>query len=588
MAEKDVTALVKQEAEKRAPAPLQAFASGELRTLNDLFPGEKNVAIRDGLKENGLARYTTREGEASFIAADLDINGNVMAMAAAVPRAPTRSDVYLKDDVPDLSDRNSLNRPESIKLYHQIFENEGIVNNAITKKASLISQDGEFEVRTAKQGKRPRKAVVADVQTLLNFWTDNVNSSHLEGAVTGSRGLKQVVRRGARQAMIEGDLFMRQVWQEVPIPELGNKSFKVPIVLQALPAADVEIAEDLLGFGIELYYWVPDRSTINKVLRSRDPEVKKVVDRVLASDVKSQLQKTGKVLLDPALLIHLKNNAIDTLAYGQSDVAPVLTDLAYARALKSLDFVTIDSLVNRMLVVKIGDENPDSDYHNIAAAQQRVGVFNRLLSEVGPNMLILWAGHDVDTTDIGAHNQILDTDQRHTLASKGVKISTGVPDPLLTGSADGGNAVAWAGFISLAAVATELQEEWAQGLTQLGQRIALENGYTDLEIEFQFSHRLLADRESNAKIMVQAYQLGLLSKRTTLDELGHNFDIEKTRRVIEEENGDMEIFMPPPINVGGPAGDQGPGMTDQPGRPNKTDDPDKVGPDRDREDRDLG
>lgn len=588
MAETDVTALIKEKAETLAPRPLSSFASGELRTLDDLFPGDANTAIRDGLKATGMARYTTTTGEESFIAADLDVNGNVMAMAAAVPRAPTRSDVYLKDDVPDLTDRNKLNRADSIRLFHHIFESEGIVNNAITKKASLISQDGEYEVRTAKQGKRPKRTVAAELQTLLNFWTDNVNASSLEGAVTGSRGIKQVVRRGARQAMIEGDLFMRQVWREVVVPELGNKRYKMPIILQALPAADVEIAEDLLGFGIELYYWVPDRSTINKVLRSRDPEVKKVVDRVLAPDVKSQLQKTGKVLLDPALLIHLKNNALDTLAYGQSDVAAVLTDLAYARALKSLDFVTIDSLVNRMLVVKIGDENPESEYHNIAAAQQRVGVFNRLLSTVGPNMLILWAGHDVDTTDIGAHDQILDTSDRHILASKGVKISTGVPDPLLTGSADGGNAVAWAGFISLAAVATELQEEWAQGLTQLGQRMAVENGYTDVEIEFQFSHRLLADRESNAKIMIQAYQLGLLSKRTVLDELGHNIDIEKTRRGVEEESGDMELFFPPPINPGGPAGDQGPNTEDQPGRPKKTDDPDKVGPDRDREDKDVG
>jgi len=55
----------------------------------------------------------------------------------------------------------------------------------------------------------------------------------------------------------------------------------------------------------------------------------------------------------------------------------------------------------------------------------------------------------------------------------------------------------------------------------------------------------------------------------------------------ELENGDTELFAPVYPQGGGPAGDQGPATEDQPGRPSR-DDTTKVGPDRDREDKDTG
>jgi len=562
------------------PGAIAAVAGGEVRTLDQIFPGSRNAAVRNSLREGQLARV----GNAIY-SADVGPDGNVFAVAAAVPRAPTKAETFLSQSVPDLQAIGGLQRAQKIELFHEIAKKEGIINNALKKKASLISQEGTFKVRMAKQGKRPRAAVSSDLLTLLTFWLENVNSNKPEGVITGSRGLKQVIRRGSRQALIEGDLFLREQWESIPVPQLQGKSFKLPVILQAISSAEIEISEDLFGLGIELYYWKPSGAKIRSLLNPRDPNAKKVIDKSISSDVLAQLRKDRQVLLDPALLIHVKNAGVDSQPYGDSDVEAALTDIAYARALKALDFVTIESLVNRMLIVKIGDPNPESAFHNLATVQQRVNVFNRLLSEVGPNMFVVWAGHDIETTDVGAHDTLLDTASRHTLAGEAVKMASGVPDPLLTGTASGGNAVAWAGFISLAAVAAELQEEFAQSLSQLGKRVAEENGFEDVDVVFEFSQTLLADREANSKIMAQAYDRGVLSNHSYLEELGKDYDVEKELRSAENESGDGETFAPRGKTMGGPGGETTPGNDVEKGRPTKTDDTEKSGPDRDREDK---
>jgi hypothetical protein len=565
-----------------APDPIKAFSENTKLTIDELFRGESMEGVRERLKNNQIAEIRTGTGDPAKIVAHLSEDGQVLAMAAAVSRTPITSEKYLRDNVPDLKKTGKLNRTTRIELYQEIYSKEGIVNNAIKKKASLVSQDGNFMVRAAKQGRRPAQKAMDDLLVLLRYWEENVNSAGPEAAITGSRGIRQVIRRGVRQSLITGDLFVRQEWNKITVPQLGRK-FSLPMFLQALPSEEVEIAEEFLGLGIELFYWKPPRSKVQRVLGTRDPNVKKIVTKALNRKLIEELRKTGKAVLDPALLVHVKNGGTDTDAYGQSDVEASMTDIAYARALKSLDFVTIDSLINRMLVIKVGDSNPDSKYHDLATAQARINVFARLIQDVGPNMLILWAGHDVDTTDIGAHNTILNTDDRHLLAKDMIKMGTGVPDPILTGSADGGNAVAWAGFLSLAAVVAESQEEWSQALTQLGLRIAEQNGFRDADVVWHFAHRLLADREANAKVMLQGFDRGVLSKRSLAEELGKDFDVEIFRRQEEQDKGFDELFAAPQIR-GGPGGIQGPGA--EPGRPDRRTDI-KVGPDRNREDKNL-
>jgi len=567
-----------------APKELVKYAEAEQPiSLKEAFPGRED--IQNSLKATGIAKTIDSNGEEMFYAADIDEDGRVLTMAAAVKRTPVRADLYLQDGVPDLNKAKDLTRNKKIALFREIAKKEGIINNAIKKKASLVSQDGNFQVRAARQGKRPRDAVADDLLTLLKFWAENVNASMEASAITGSRGLGQIIRRGARQALIEGDLFLRAEWRKVKVPQLNNKRYNLPMVLNAMPSDEVVIKEELSGI-VELFVWKPDGKKIQDLLSNKDPLVKKIIKETFSPEVLNDLRKKREHVLDPRLLVHIKHAGLDTEPYGESDVEATLTDLAYARALKSLDFVTIDSLVNRMLIVKIGDPNPDSLFHNQATIQKRVNVFNNLISTVGPNMLIVWAGHDIDKLDIGAHDSLLETDTRHQLAQQSIKLSAGVPESVLTGNAEGGNAVAWAGFISLAALAAELQGEWTQALSQVAIRIASENKFDDVNVIWKFSNALLADREANSKVFLSAFDRGSISRRTLVEELGKDYDVERLRKRQELDDGDEELFVPPVMNQN-PDGSPGIDPNKQPGRPSKTEDPDKLGPDRDRENKNL-
>lgn len=563
------------------------------RRVDELFPGDNYSSFRTSLKDRGEADW-----RGTKIVADFDTLGNVMTMAAAVPRLPPTSEDYLLENVPDFANLNiffNTNadfglRRQRLALFRQIASTEGMINNAIKKTTSLIAQDGGFKVRYAKQGKRPKDAVIKELGILLKYWVENVNADDIYGIITGSSGLKQVIRRGARQAMIEGDLFLRQVWMNTRVPMLGDsKSYSMPLTLQALPASDVYVPPPLYGTGLEIFYWRPQPRVLMTILNPRsmgtfvpDDEIKQVVTKVVTPKVREQLLKYNMVRLDPSLLTHIKHSNTDIDVFGQSVIEPAITDLAYARALKALDFVTIESLINRLTIIKIGDENPDSDYHNIAVAQQRVNTFRKLLdpSIIGPNMMVVWAGHDIDTVDVSAHQQLLDTTSRHEFARDSLKMSLGVPDSILIGEVGaGGKGAGWAGFIALDGVAEELRDEWVQTVTHLGRRIALENGYEDVDLTYEFHKTLLVDKEANAKIMVQAFDRGALSIRSFLEELDKDFDAEKLRRQQEEDDEDNELFGPRQIPKGGPGGFQGTAPGSQPGRPPMKSTT-KIGPDR--------
>lgn len=582
MSKKGIDSKTIKEAEKQVPTGLVKFAKDKtFNNLNQIFPGTDYTSVRNDLKNRGIARF-----QDSIIAADFDTKGNVVSMAAAVPRKPVKSEDYLLKSVPDfdsfgtVTHVNFAQRRLRIGLYRQVSDREGIVNNAIKKTASLVSQDGSFKIKSAKQGKRPQKAVNQDLLKLLTYWQDNVNSSGLSSSITGARGMKQIIRRGSRQAMIEGDCFLRQVWEEISIPTMPGQNFKLPTLLQALPSDDIFIPHEI-GVGLDVFYWKPSNAVIS-ALSSGDKNIKKAMEDAIAPKIREQLQSKGMYLLDPALLIHVKYGGVDTEIFGKSLIEPTMTDLAYARSLKMLDFVTIDSLINRMLVIKIGDPNPESDYHNLAVAQARVSSFRRLMtSDIGPNMMVVWAGHDIDKVDIGAHDTLLDTTARHELARDGAKLSLGVPDSMLIGSVEGGGrGVGWAGFIALSAVAEELTEEWAQVNTQLGRRIAQENGFDDVDLVFEFNRSLLADKEANAKVMIQAFDRGMISRQTLLEEIDKDYYAERDRKQQEEEAKDDELFVPPPQPLGGPGGNQGIKPAAQPGRKPKKGNPSKIGPER--------
>jgi hypothetical protein len=187
----------------------------------------------------------------------------------------------------------------------------------------------------------------------------------------------------------------------------------------------------------------------------------------------------------------------------------------------------------------------------------------------------------VDKIDMGAHDTLLDTQSRHELAKKGIKDSLGVPDSILTGSIEGSaRGAGWLGFIALSTVVEELKDEFAQNLTQLALKVAEENGYDQVDLKWRFNGSLIPDKEANAKIILQAYDRGLISRHTILAELGQDYSTERLNKGDEKETKDDELFKAPEIPKGGPGGNQGTNPASAPGRPPRKGNPKSLGPER--------
>ena len=563
----DQVALIKD----RPDAVLVNMQKQSRVTLNNLFAGDQHAALRQALRATGeyegpskTLRVATRPIEGSD-----DVE--VMAIAA-VSRDPGRSDDFLET----IQDFQANNRPQSQKvdLYRRVYLNEGLVNNAVNKIAAILSGGGSFKIRRAKKGK-VRKA--ADILgEVLHQWTRKVNASPLDGVVTGSRGLKAINHQAVRQALIEGSWVGRTTWRPTDLGALGK--YTLPIIVQSISTANLEPVRGLVGAdtGAELYFWKPPAALLRELRRPSSKEIADFLKKFIPNDVGSALKKDGQVMLDSSLLLHVKNRGVDSQAFGESFVQPALMAIAYRRAVEQLDLVVMENLVNRLTIVMVGSSDTASPYSDSATATARTNLMQSMLGEPGPNMLIVWQGDDVKVADVGAHNQILALDDRHKIADGKVKISLGVPDALLSGTTADGKAAGWAAAIGAAAQLEELQNRFAQVWTTLGERIALDNDFTDLDLVYEFDQSLLIDRQVEMELALNAYIKGVFGIQTTLERMGLDPEAERYRRAVEkgldpgDETVTWDLLFTPPQGLqgqgaGGVQGD-GPGKDPTQGR----------------------
>lgn len=518
----DAIEAIKRDMPDEIIAKLQVQRMQGTMLLDELFGGDQNEAVRRAIIETGKYRNVTGSRELRVqTRVNEDGNHEIIALAA-LARDPGRTQDYL-NAVQDFGVTGALNRTQQIQQYRKIYETEGLINNAVNKISALIGVGGRYRVRKAKKGKA-RKAV-EQLQAILDYVTSNVNAASEVGVVTSERGMKSVIHAGARQALIEGDWMGRQQWTNVEVP--GEGSFSLPMTIQTLSMQTLEPVEELSGLG-ELWYWRPDsrlRELITKGDKQR-PEVTKIVQKLVDSKLRAQLAKEPRVLLEPALLLHVKNRGYATVAYGESIIEPAKLGIRYSRAVTAVDLVTMENIVNRLTILKVGTGDPKSPYFKPDVAAARASLMQSFLDEVGPNMLIVWQGDDVDVLDVGSTTAVLDLEERFRIADHKVKAAVGLPDALLFGSTGEGSSAGWASVIGAAAQMQELANSFASVLTTLGERIAVENGFDNLELIWEFDKSLLIDVIETRVQNRADYVLGLMSIRTMIAASGRDPDAE--------------------------------------------------------------
>jgi hypothetical protein len=515
-------------------------------TLDSILPGESYAAQRNELLTRGATVVRDLNGEV-LMTGSFDNSGKLMSIAAAVPRKSGSAVDFLNniDDFNELNNLSNADRKSRVALYNRIYRVDGISNNAVSKLAALIAPKGQYKVKGVR-GQRGRNNSDTKIRldTILNWWKDKVNSNAVDAVMTGSRGVQTFVRRGARLSLVEGDHFGRRLWTNVEVPRLG--SFSLPMNLQSFSSQYIDPIDGIEFTDLEAYYWKPPAKFITQLQSPTDPNLDKILKKYVNSKVRAALIKDQKYLLDPLLMFHIKNQGMDTEMFGESMIAPALSAVRYTRALDALEMTVITNIMARVVIIKVGSDNEKSVYHKVNVSQTRLGTLQRAMQGAGPHATILWGGPDIDVVEVSAHNALLDLVPRYAMAERRQLMAMGIPTVLMIGEGSGGKAVGYAAALAAVSRAKELQDQYKQLLTSIGEEIAIENGFLDVDIVWEWEENLLDDREAAANLLIKMYQLGLTTAETTLANLNFDYDAELERQEQEVADGIKdEVFGAP-------------------------------------------
>lgn len=547
---------------------LASRAAGEEREakLDALLPGNSWAGVRKDLTEKGAASYRDEAGRESWMVADISEEGHVMGLAAAVPRNPGTSYDFVNQigDFKDaLTTGGATNRKDALALFHRVYRADGMTNNAISKLAALVAPKGSFKVKSVKgqRGKSGDKRAI-EFQTLVNWWKDNVNARGEDQVITGDRGITAFVSRGARLCFIEGDHIARHFWPKkaVAVPNLGT--YTLPMNLQSFSAQHIEIPEGLEGTNYELLYWAPPKDFIKQLTEPKDPNVGKLLKKLIPSDVRNALVNDGMYLLDPGLLIHIKHKGLPTEPFGESLIEATLSDIRFKRALDALMLSVITNVIARMVVVKIGSDNKDSVYHKQEVSAARLGMLQRAMQRMGTAGTVLWGGPDLEIVQVSAHDSLPAVEGLYKIAERRHLMSLGMPAVMMIGEGTDGKAAAFGAALAVAGLLTEIQEQYAQALKSIAERIAMENGFEEVDVVWEWHENKLDDKNAAAELILKLWQAALLDADSALEELGYEPDAVRTRMDQDVKDGIREgIFQPPKgLQTGAttnPAGDGG-------------------------------
>lgn len=537
--------------------------------LDDLFAGDKNETLRKEIIATGKYAPRGSNKELRIQTRELEDGRHEVVALAALSRDPGKTSDFIGTiaDFADLNSKPTTNLTNKVKQYREIYKNEGIINNAVNKAAALIGVGGRFKVRHARRGKSRR--ALEDLQMLLDYFTVNVNSSSLAGVVTSERGMKAVIHNGVRHALVEGDWVARQQWTKINLPSVGSAS--LPMTLQTISIVNLEPVVELAGLG-ELWYWKPDGTLINMLVNgSKVKEIDNVLKKLVDAKTRDELKRNNRVLLTPALLLHVKHRGFATDPVGESIIESAKLGIRLSRALTAIDLVSMENVINRLTIVQVGSADPKSPYSKADVAAARAALMQSFFEDVSPSMVIVWQGDDVKVTDVGSNKSVLDLNERYRIADQKIKMAIGLPDALLMGSQSDGSGASWASMVGAAAQMQELANSFAAVLTTLGERIAMENGYDGVDLMWEFDSSLMADFKETRVQNRADYILGLSSIRSMIAAAGRDPDAEFLTKCAERGlNPDTatfaEVFSPPQGLPGqAPGGIQGQGEGKDPG-----------------------
>lgn len=457
-------------------------------------------------------------------------------------------------------------RKEMIALSRKAVKYEGAVNTSIEALVEIPTLGGWFIYCENEE-----------LQKLLNYWAKNFGVIGDENAI--ETGEENVQRPGGIELFTlnmlwtmyrDGDAVITEQWDNVRVPEAGNKRRNLPVSYVEHDVSACEIPEAFYKMGKEIIIAEPDTRIQELLEGGGDTEIEKKIIEQIPDSIKESYKDIdkyeGKVLLPPEFTTHFSRKSDNRTPWGIPYVVKAFPALAFKHRLRDLDNATIEGLIQRVWIIKVGHEDPDSPMH--MPDNDRVMLAIGMFKQLQTSNFAVWGGPDLETEEFSSSEKnILSLQDRYKSADDDIRVALGVPKILTTGEGSG-SSKDFSVYIKVLSQMERYQIMLKNWIDHKMRQIAEENGYKNEFPTFHWMMLKTQDTEKAKNIITKLWEDSLMGRRMALNYLGFPSSMVIRDQQREKEEGLNDTIEPNMVP-----------FTDQQGRPDDTPDGDGDGDD---------
>jgi hypothetical protein len=246
--------------------------------------------------------------------------------------------------------------------------------------------------------------------------------------------------------------------------------------------------------------------------------------------------------------------------------------IAHKQKLLALDAATIDGMINRITIFKVGDPNNPATWSG-----DRLSALYALLSSPNASNMLVWS-YDLEVEDVGPDGKVLEFQSRYNQADYDILSSLGIPINLFMGITKDRAASTdpWITLMAMIEKLEKLREQVQVYLESLLSKICKKNGYENVLPKIRWQRMNLRNVRELRTLVLALYDRGLLPVRDALEESNYNFDEMLKQRKTEAKEGIDKVFEIRPMPFQGSMMKQqqtNPSKDTAPGRPKKGEEP---------------
>jgi hypothetical protein len=428
-----------------------------------------------------------------------------VSIAGVLP-SNTKSGYNYLIDSDDYQTASTVTRKNLIALSRKVVKYEGVVATALEALVEIPTLGGWYIDCDDKE-----------LSTLLKHWLSTFGSSGTMSiddnntVVQTVGGIEKFTINMLWSLYQDGDAVITEAWENVPVPKLKNKRRNLPTRYVEHDVAELEIPPIMAKFGQEVIYAKPDED-ITAIISggNLDDKQKRALEMIPDELISSLKEGDEEIELPAEFTSHFSRRTNNRDPWGLPYVVKAYPSLAYKHRLRDLDNATIDGLIQRIWIVKIGHNDVDSPLHlpDNDRVLLAVSAFRKLQTQ---NFLV-WGGSDLSTEEFGSsENNVLSFKDRYNSADKDILSALGVPRVLIDGegSADA-NLNAFVKTISQMERYQTMIKRW---IDLKMYQIAVENGYKDQFPTFHWQFLKMQDNEKAKNIITKLFELGVINIR---------------------------------------------------------------------------